>query len=165
MFITNSKSEGKTIVNTLKATSLVLFMLVILPVQSAGAFEKINKGYFGGVAVGGYDAVAYFTQSKAVAGSKQFKLTWEGADWLFSNRENLAMFKEQPEKYAPSYGGYCSNQMSLGNISDIDPEVWQVIGGRLFLFGHDAGRQRWATETSDRIDDADTNWKKMSGGN
>lgn len=59
-----------------------------------------------GVAIKGYDTVAYFTMQKPVKGSDEYSLEWNGATWLFSSREHLDMFAKNPEKYAPQYGGY-----------------------------------------------------------
>ena len=115
--------------------------------------------YFGGVALGGYDAVSYFTDSKTDKGNKSYAVKWNDATWLFSNDANRQLFLASPESYAPQYGGYCSNQMSLGNLSDIDVEVWRIIDNKLYLFGHDSGRVRWASETDQRISKANQHWR------
>jgi len=138
---------------------LVVPLLAIL-VRPAVAFDEINKSFFGDVTLGGYDAVSYFTESKAVKGDKAHAAKWKGATWLFSSDANRKRFLESPLRYAPQYGGYCSNQMSLGNLSDTDPEVWRVIDNKLYLFGHEAGRVRWANETGQRIVDADLHWRR-----
>ena len=137
---------------------LILLLLLATSVFPAAAFEEINLPYIGRVALDGYDAVSYFTQSKAVAGNKSYSTEWKGATWLFSSEANRQRFTQNPEAFAPQYGGYCSNQMSLGNLSDIDPDVWRIIDKRLYLFGHDSGRNRWASETGQRILDADRHW-------
>lgn len=138
-----------------------IFVLLLLSafVRPAQAFEEINKSFLSGVALGGYDAVGYFTDANAVRGKKTHAADWKGAKWYFSSDANRQVFLANPEAYAPQYGGHCSNQMSLGNLSDIDPEVWRVIDGKLYLFGHESGRQRWAAETDQRILDADTHWR------
>ena len=59
-----------------------------------------------GIALKGYDTVAYFTMGLPVKGLKEFQYNWQGAKWLFSNHEHLTLFQENPEKYAPQYGGY-----------------------------------------------------------
>jgi len=137
---------------------LLLILLLTMHAPSVWAFEEINSSYFGGVALAGYDAVSYFTQSKAVKGNKSYAAEWKGAAWLFSNDANRQRFVDGPAAFAPQYGGYCSNQMSLGNLSDIDPEVWRIIDNKLYLFGHDSGRVRWASDTGQRISDADRHW-------
>ena len=138
---------------------VLLYLLLILPVPPVLAFEETNVSYFGGVALGGYDAVSYFIESKAVKGSKTYSVEWKDATWLFSSNTNRQVFVASPEAFAPQYGGYCSNQMSLGNLSDIDTDVWRIIDDKLYLFGHDEGRVRWASETDQRISDADQHWR------
>jgi len=59
-----------------------------------------------GIALKGYDPVAYFTLGRPVKGEKEFQHEWQGARWLFSSRDHLALFQENPEKYVPQYGGY-----------------------------------------------------------
>jgi len=140
----------------------VLFLVHMMLPSAALGFDEINKSFVGDIALGGYDAVGYSTEGKALRGSAEFSVEWEGAQWLFANATNRALFLKSPDVYAPQYGGYCSNQMSLGNLSDIDPLVWRVIEGRLYLFGHDAGRVRWKTETRQRIREADSHWLKMT---
>jgi hypothetical protein len=138
---------------------VLLASLLILHARPVLAFEEINKSYFGGVALGGYDSVSYFTESKAVKGRKTYAVEWEDATWLFSSDANRQRFVASPEAFAPQYGGYCSNQMSLGNLSDIDVDVWRIIDNKLYLFGHDAGLERWASETDQRILNADQHWR------
>ena len=138
---------------------LVLIFLTMMPLQQARAVDEINLGYFSDLAMDGYDAVDYFNQSKPVKGKKAYSYVWKQATWLFSSEANMKQFITTPEAFAPQYGGYCSNQMSLGNLSDIDPGVWRIIDKKLYLFGHDAGRVRWAGKTEQRISEADHHWR------
>jgi hypothetical protein len=137
----------------------LMVSLLTINAPSAIAFEEINMSYFEGMALDGYDPVSYFTESKAVKGNKSYSLEWKSATWLFSSAANRQIFVEDPAAFAPQYGGYCSNQMSLGNLSDIDTDVWRIIDNRLYLFGHDSGRVRWGSETRQRIVDADHHWQ------
>jgi len=147
-------------------TRISLMVIILLApllaglVRPAVALEEINKSFFGDITLGGYDAVSYFLESKAVKGDQAHAAQWKGATWLFSSAANRRLFLENPDRFAPQYGGYCSNQMSLGNLSDTDPEVWRVIDNKLYLFGHEAGRVRWANETTQRIIDADQHWRR-----
>jgi len=142
--------------------SRILFLAALplaMLVQPVAAFEETNKSYFAGLAVGGYDAVDYFTQATAIAGEAGHAYEWNGARYLFSSAANRALFVADPQAFAPQYGGYCSNQMSLGNLSDIDPQVWRIIAGKLYLFGHDSGRLRWADDNRNKIREADAHWR------
>lgn len=67
--------------------------------------KTVNTGWFG-VAIKGHDTVAYFTEGRAIKGKAEFELTWEDARWRFANAANLDLFKNNPDKYAPKYGGF-----------------------------------------------------------
>jgi len=140
---------------------LIALSVVLLSAGSASAFDEVNKPLIGDVAVDGYDSTAYFKQSRPVEGMRDYRFEWKGAVWRFADAKSRDLFAAAPDSYAPQYGGYCSNQMSLGNLSDIDPGVWLIYEGKLYLFGHDIGRQRWnETGIAARIDDANKNWQK-----
>ena len=102
--------------------------------QPAAAEEFVNTGYFGDVAIKGYDTVAYFTQDAAVEGSAEFSHRWLGATWHFASAEHRDLFKANPVKYAPQYGGHCADGVSFGTITtNIDPKAWRIIAGKLYL--------------------------------
>src|SRR5262249_48056750 len=77
-----------------------------------------------GVAVRGFDTVAYFVAENAVKGDPKFEYAWNGAKWLFSSQENLDKFKQNPEAFAPQFGGYCAYAVSHGHTADGDPQAW-----------------------------------------
>ena len=83
---------------------LIISVLIAFPAQ-VWAKDPINKNWRG-LAIKGYDPVAYFTLGKPVEGKSEFEYNWEGAKWRFSNSEHLNLFSANPEKYAPQYGGY-----------------------------------------------------------
>jgi YHS domain-containing protein len=86
-----------------------------------------------GVALDGQDVVAYFTQSKLVMGVSQFKHNWGGTTWMFASAANRDMFANNPEKYAPQYGGYCAQATSEGNLAVTQPDAWKIVNGKLYL--------------------------------
>ncbi|HUS52708.1 MAG TPA: YHS domain-containing (seleno)protein [Thermohalobaculum sp.] len=103
---------------------------------AAAAEEPINTGLFGGVAIKGYDTVAYFTEGMAVKGSAEFSYEWLGAPWYFANAEHRSLFSSSPTKYAPQYGGYCTLGVGLDAhaAENIDPErAWRIIDGKLYF--------------------------------
>jgi hypothetical protein len=142
--------------------SLVFSLLIVFGfVSVAAAFDEINTSFLGNLAVSGYDSTAYFQQSRPVEGDGSYVFKYEGANWRFADQKSHDLFAANPTAYAPQYGGYCSNQMSLGNLSDVDPGVWLIHDGKLFLFGHDIGRDRWQRlGVEKQIIEADKNWKK-----
>src|SRR5512135_2769630 len=111
---------------------ILLQSLVLLAItRPALALDPIDKT--GGVAIRGYDPVAYFTESKPVEGSKQFTFEWQGATWRFASAANRDLFAKTPEKYAPQYGGYCAYAVSQGHTATIDPQRWRIVDGKLYL--------------------------------
>lgn len=112
----------------------------------------------GGVAINGYDPVAYFTAEKPVEGSPEFTSDWDGATLRFASAENKAMFDGDPEKYAPKYGGYCAYAVSKGYIATTDPDAWTVHEGRLYLNYSKSVRALWAARRQHHIEQADMNW-------
>ncbi|WP_181905141.1 YHS domain-containing (seleno)protein [Aestuariispira insulae] len=134
-----------------------LHFCVVKPLMAA---DEINTGYFNDLALKGYDSTAYFSQGKAQSGDERISFEWKGAVWLFAREADRNLFAANPEAFAPQYGGYCSNQMSLGRLSDTDPHVWLIQDGKLYLFGHEAGRNRWEqTGIEAQIQAADRHWK------
>jgi YHS domain-containing protein len=94
--------------------ALVAALVAFAWSASASAGSSINTGYFGGVAIEGYDTVAYFTDGKATRGSEEFAYDWLGVTWLFANAEHRDLFAEQPVQYAPQYGGHCAMGTAFG---------------------------------------------------
>ena len=86
------------------------------------ATDAVNTGYFGGVAIMGYDTVAYFTEGRAMKGSEEFSYEWLGTPWHFANAKHRELFIGDPTKYAPQYGGYCVGEVAFnGATINIDP--------------------------------------------
>ena len=86
-------------------TWIAVALLLFLAVEPVWAKSSINTNWRG-LAVKGYDVVAYFTKGQPTKGDKAFTFRWQGAKWRFSSAEHLEAFKKEPEKYAPQYGGY-----------------------------------------------------------
>ncbi len=106
-------------------------------------FQPMN-----GVAIHGYDPVAYFTLAKPTKGSAQHSLKWNGATWHFSSAKHLAMFKANPVKYAPQFGGYCAYGLAQGGLVPVQPTAWSVHKGKLYL-NYDKGVQFWWNKDRD----------------
>ena len=112
-----------------------LLLVSALGVGPAAAGGAVNTGYFGGVAIKGYDPVAYFTDGKAIKGSEEFAYDWLGTPWYFASAEHRDLFKGDPAKYAPQYGGYCTGGVAGGHAAvNVDPETaWRIIDGKLYI--------------------------------
>ena len=136
---------------------LVLFGLAA-PVKAA---DEINTGYFGNVAIQGYDPVAYFTKAKAMEGSEDHTLKWLGAYWRFANEEHRRLFAANPQSYAPQYGGQCATGMAVhgGLTKDIDPQAWVIIDNKLYL-NYSKVTLKLLTDNVVSLEKADASWEK-----
>ena len=128
----------------------------------AGAGTAVNTGYFGGVAIEGYDPVAYFTDGRATKGSEKFAYDWLGATWHFANAEHRELFTKQPVKYAPQYGGHCALGTAFGeSTANIDPEAWSIVNGKLYLQYSKGARENWEKDSANLIAAADQKWPEI----
>ena len=143
--------------NITRRLVLTLGMVAALPVLAASKSDPINKDG-SGVAIKGYDPVAYFTQSKPVKGSSAFTYQWMNATWWFASAEDRDEFARSPEKYAPQYGGYCAYGVSQGHTAPIDPEAWTIVEGKLYLNYSQAVKKTWSEAIPKHIDEANQNW-------
>ncbi len=117
-----------------------------------------------GLAIRGTDPVAYFTKGEVVQGNSEYEYEWEGATWRFSTEENKSLFTENPEQYAPQYGGYCAKAMSEGNVVSIDPEAWKIVDEKLYLNYSKEVQQQWVEDISGNIALADDNYPDVLEG-
>ena len=156
--MTRIKIDGRLARKWLVAAALVLLATLAGQVSSARAAE-VNTGYFGNVAIMGYDTVAYFKMNDAVKGSEDLAFDWLGATWQFANAEHRQSFMANPIKYAPQYGGLCSVGVAYGEVTrDIDPEAWSIIDGKLYLNYSKAANTVLAEDGPNLIAKADANW-------
>ncbi len=126
---------------------------------SARAAEpEIFTGLVPGVAVGGYDPVAYFKDGAPKDGSDAFTTEWQGVTWRFSSAENLAAFQQAPQSFAPQYGGYCAYAVSKGATAKGEPLAWTIADGKLYLNYSEAVRETWRQDIPGNIEKANGNW-------
>lgn len=115
-----------------------------------------------GVAVQGYDVVAYFTEDKAVRGDTSIiSHDEDGKAYLFSSEENLKKFKENPSKYKPAFGGYCAMGVAMGKKFSVDPESFAVVDGKLYLNLNPKVKEFWSTDIPGNLEKANTNWPNI----
>lgn len=146
-----------------------LFLLMFAALSNSWAAERINtlekQGLFSykpsGIAIRGYDPVAYFTDGKPVEGSDRFTTDWQGATWKFSSQEHLDMFNQSPEKYAPQYGGYCAYGVAQENLVKIEPDQWTIHEGKLYLNYNAKLNKEWRTDIPGFIEKADALFEKL----
>ncbi|OQW33403.1 MAG: tat pathway signal sequence domain protein [Nitrospira sp. SG-bin1] len=122
----------------------------------AGEFFQRN-----GLAIDGYDPVAYFTEMKPVKGSPEFRSDYQGATFQFASAAHRDTFVANPEKFAPQYGGYCAYGMAKGYKAKIDPVAFSVVRDKLYLNYNETIRARWLSDIPGYIQKADTNWPEV----
>jgi YHS domain-containing protein len=131
-------------------TALLTF--VIWPAFAGEYFEK------DGVAISGYDPVAYFVDMKPVKGSPEIHAGYQGSTFHFSTAANRDRFAANPDKFSPQYGGYCAFGMAKGYKATIDPDAFMVVGERLYFNYSETVRSRWLSDIPGYIRQADANW-------
>ena len=117
-----------------------------------------------GIAIRGYDPVAYFTDDKPIKGDPSYVHRWMGTSWQFASKSNFESFVNNPEKYAPQYGGYCAYAASSGYIAPTDPNAWTIHNDKLYLNYSKSVRKTWLKNKNGHINSADKNWPGLKGG-
>lgn len=117
------------------------------------------------LAIEGYDPVAYFTQNKAVKGSKALAVSHEGITYYFSSEANKQAFIAKPSAYEPQYGGWCAYAMGYnGEKVEVDPGTFKITGGKLYLFYNkyfNNTLKSWNKDEAALKASADKNWGKF----
>ena len=111
-----------------------------------------------GVALKGYDPVAYFAAGAAANGSAANSYQWQGATWLFSTPEHREAFMADPAHYAPEFGGYCAFAVSRGTTADADPHQWAIVDGKLYVNNNAFAKKLWDQDRPANIVAGDANW-------
>ena len=128
--------------------------------EATAAEPKVYKK--DGIAIGGADPVAYFTEESFVPGSAEHTYEWQGATWQFASAENRELFANSPEDYAPQYGGYCAWAVGQKALAAIDPNAWSIVEGKLYLNANERIQDRWNKDIPGNIALADQNWPELS---
>jgi YHS domain-containing protein len=111
-----------------------------------------------GVAIQGYDPVAFFTDNKPVKGDQKFLIKHDGAIYFFATKEHKDLFKENAAKYEPEYGGYCAYGVSKNKLVEIDVDAFQIVDGKLLLQYSKGIRDDFNEDTKGNLAKADANW-------
>jgi hypothetical protein len=143
---------------------MVGLLIVLLTVGAVGVWivtasagKRVNTNLFG-VAVKGYDTVAYYTRGEAVRGSGDYESVWDDVRWRFSSAEHRDLFAANPDRYAPQYGGFCASYLTEGGMAGVNPEAWAIVEGKLYLNWSEEGRDEFVAGGAESIRKADANW-------
>lgn len=138
--------------------TVLRLLLVLLVVGSVGSTYASQQFERNGLAIDGYDPVAYFTEKKPVKGSPEFRTAYQGSTFLFASATHRDAFVAEPTKYAPQYGGFCAYGMAKGYKAVIDPAAFTVVRDKLYLNYSESVRTRWLSDIPGYVQKADTNW-------
>jgi YHS domain-containing protein len=133
-------------------------------VMAAPPVNTLKPGLFGGrtdTAILGYDTVAYFTDGKPVKGQETLVSEWKGAKWKFATQEHLDLFKANPEKYAPQYGGYCAYGVATDHLVKIEPDKFKIVDGKLYLNYDAEVQETWQKDIPGYIRQADAKFQSL----
>ena len=117
-----------------------------------------------GLALGGYDPVAYFTKKSALKGDANFSHDWAGAKWIFSSAEHRDLFAANPEKYAPQYGGHCAYAVGARGNTSSKPATgvfWENREGKIYLFPDGRAGNSWRGNSDNLVKWGDEAWPKL----
>ncbi|HTZ03171.1 MAG TPA: YHS domain-containing (seleno)protein [Xanthobacteraceae bacterium] len=144
-------------------------LLACLVVMAAGgvpttpaAGGRVVVDWHTGLAIDGYDPVAFFTQGKPVAGRDDYELRLGGVTWRFTNIGNREAFAASPQVYMPQYGGYDPIGVARGLAVPGNPNVWLIIGEKLYLFYSEDRREKFAANPDRVVSPADRAWPAVS---
>jgi YHS domain-containing protein len=152
--------------STILATAVVSMMISFSSSAQDPIFKRTKQfNLDDGVAISGYDPVAYFKSNKAVKGNRELSVDQQGIIYYFSSAANREEFRKNPSHYEPEYGGWCAYAMGAkGEKVSIDPETFKIINGKLHLFYNSFFNntlKSWNKDETNLKTNADANWKKI----
>ena len=147
----------------LAAVASTVLMGALAPVQAADELNVAPGLSIVGapVAMHGFDPVAYFTDGAPAVGSDTYVHVHEGAAYRFASEEHLDIFKADPGRYIPAYGGFCAYGVAVGAKFDGDPRLWRIEDGRLYLNLNQEIYETFLEDVDGYIEDADGNWREI----
>jgi hypothetical protein len=143
------------------AGCLAALMFACASAARAGLTQRIVVDWHSGLAISGYDPVAYFTDGKPVAGRPEIEWRYGGVVWRFCNVGDRAAFAAHPNIYMPQYGGYDPVNMARGLAVPGEPDLWTIAGDRLFLFYNDAQREKFLAASARFIAMSKQEWPQV----
>ena len=148
------KTLSRGFAKTLATAGLALGLF-----SSAWAGEYFEKG---GVALRGFDPVAYFSDNKPVKGLPEHVAEHKGSVFQFASKANRDAFVADPARYAPQYGGFCAYGLAGGYKAATDPAAFSIVDGKLYLNYNGAVQKRWTADVPGYIGKADRQWPAVS---
>jgi hypothetical protein len=140
---------------------LCLVLLPAAPGWADNVTERVVTDPLSGLAISGFDPVAYFADGKPSLGSADFEYRAEDAIWRFRNEGNRAAFATDTHIYRPRFGGYDPVAIGRGVGTAGHPEIWAIAGNRLYLFYNEQARAKFLADPNAAIANADEKWAEV----
>ena len=142
------------------STALLAAAMGVFLVLACG-FKPVYVSVEDNLALSGYDTVAYFVEGRGVRGSAIYSVEWHGAVWRFSSKTNMRLFQENPEKYAPQFGGYCAVALAYEKVAGCDPESFLIVDGKLYVMLDQEVLKTWKQNPKSYIGKAEKYWSHL----
>jgi len=136
---------------------LALALIVFAPASLAGVDTGTDEN---DVMLAGHDPVAYFTEGKPVKGKPEFTAAHGDAIYRFASAEHRDLFKTNPDKYVPAYGGHCAYGMTFGAKFLVDGQSFYIMHDRLFVNKNVQVGEEWEKDIVTHVSEAETLWPK-----
>ena len=146
-----------TIRNSL-AGLITVVALAFSSLSFAGVDTETNAN---GVTLAGHDVVSYFTENAAVEGKPTITAVYNDAIYYFSSKKNRNLFKANPAKYAPEYGGFCAYGAALGKKLEVNGKAFEIVDGKLYVNKNESVYETWVEDKAENIQTADQQWVKI----
>ena len=130
----------------------------VVPAAAAGPDVNVT---ITGLALRGYDPVAYFTDGKPIPGDYRITARYNEATYRFASQEHKILFETNPVKYLPQYGGFCAFGAAKGVKVDGDPAVWKIVDDKLYLNLAPPVYDRWSEDIPGNVKSANDNWPSL----
>lgn len=143
---------------TVKLSIINLFSALIMLFTWQASADSISNSVVG---AGGYDLVSYQTEKKPLPGNGNFVSTVDNVNYIFTNKANLTTFNKNKSKYLPQYGGFCAFGASVNKKFIGDPNVWEVVDGKLYFNLDNGIKKMWVKDIPGNIVKANVNWKEI----
>ena len=138
----------------------VVLLLITSTASAAGPELNLDRA---GLALRGFDPVAYFSDGQPKPGKAEITAVHDGASYRFTTTANRDAFVAAPEKFLPQYGGYCAYASALGKKADGDPAIWKIVDGKLYLNYNRSIGERWGADIPGYVEKADRRWPEIKG--
>jgi len=138
--------------------SIIISAIFFIQAATAQSSEVFAPS---GIAINGYDPVAFFTEGKPLKGLSEFNFNWKNVQWNFVSKVNLDSFKTAPEKFAPQFGGYCAYGTSQGHKAPIQIDTWTIVNDKLYFNYNMKVKGLWDKNRMPLIDSANVKWPSI----